>query len=73
MASETRQTVAPITVGALGGLSGLKIEIAGEFGLRVAATGKPGGASVTTLGNPLITITGTLLGLIPLTIPPVQL
>lgn len=73
VASETRQTVAPITLGALGGIQDLRIEIAGEFGLRVAASGKPGGASVTTLGNPLITITGNLLGLIPINLPPVQL
>lgn len=64
--SETRQTFAPITLlpagGVLGGLASLEIEVAGEFGFRVHATGKPGGASVTTLGNPLITITGSVAG-----------
>ena len=64
--SETRQTVAPITVGALGGaggLGGLQIEIAGEFGLRVVATGKPGGASAQYTGNPLITIRTVTAGI----------
>jgi hypothetical protein len=59
MVSETRQHVAPIGVlntplTALGG--GLTIEVAGEFGLRATATGKPGGASVEVLGNPVLTI-----------------
>lgn len=71
--SETRQTVAPINIGALGGVAGLTIEVAGEFGLRTVATGKPGGASVTHLGNPLITISGSLLGAIPINLPPVRL
>jgi hypothetical protein len=69
--SETRQTVAPIVVspagGLLAGLASLQIEVAGEFGLRTIATGKPasvpgGGARVETLGNPLLTITGSILG-----------
>ncbi|MDP1805760.1 MAG: hypothetical protein Q8K72_11375, partial [Acidimicrobiales bacterium] len=63
VASETRQTVAPITVG------GLLIEVAGEYGMRVAATGKPGGATVTTLGTPVLTI--STLAVPPL--PPVPL
>ncbi len=54
VASETRQTVAPIEV------AGLLIEVAGEYGMRVAASGKPGGATVTTLGTPILTITGPL-------------
>ena len=63
VASETRQTVAPITV------AGLLIEIAGEYGLRVAASGKPGGATVTTLGTPILTISGPL----GVAIPPITL
>jgi len=50
--SETRQTVAPIAIAG----TPITIEIAGEFGFRVAATGKPGGASAGYTGNPLITI-----------------
>jgi hypothetical protein len=61
--SETRQTVAPITVAALGGLGGLQIEVAGEFGLRVVATGKPGGASAQYTGNPLITVRTVTAGI----------
>jgi hypothetical protein len=72
LVSETRQTVAPISVAALEGVGGLTIEVAGEFGLRAIATGKPGGASVEYTGNPLITITGTLLGL-PLNVPAISL
>ncbi|HJV09470.1 MAG TPA: hypothetical protein VJ653_07305, partial [Acidimicrobiales bacterium] len=79
--SETRQTVAPIVVspagGILSGLASLQIEVAGEFGLRTIATGKPasvpgGGARVETLGNPLLTITGTLLGN-PIAVGPITL
>ena len=57
LASETRQTVAPISVGAnplTGGL--ITIEVAGEFVMRAIATGKPGGAKVEYSGNPVITI-----------------
>jgi hypothetical protein len=77
--SETRQTVAPIVVspagGLLSGLASLQIEVAGEFGLRTVATGKPasvpgGGARVETLGNPLLTITGSILGQ-PITVGPI--
>lgn len=42
IASETRQTIAPVTL--LGGL--LTIELLGEWVLRAIATGKPGGARV---------------------------
>lgn len=63
LVSETRQTVAPITLLALGGLGGLQIEIAGEFGLRAIATGKPGGARVEYTGNPLITISTVTAGI----------
>jgi hypothetical protein len=57
LVSETRQHVAPI--GVANSLFGdtIGIEVAGEFGLRVTATGKPGGASVETLGNPVVTVT----------------
>ena len=56
LVSETRQHIAPIGIAnsVLGDT--ITIEVAGEFGLRVTATGKPGGASVETLGNPIVTI-----------------
>jgi hypothetical protein len=58
LVSETRQHVAPIGVANIPGLDeAISIEVAGEFGLRVTATGKPGGASVETLGNPVVTVT----------------
>jgi len=69
VASETRQTVAPITVG-LAGVATLTIEVAGEYGLKTVATGKPGGATVTTIGTPVVTITGTILGA-PVNIAPI--
>ncbi|MEO7836964.1 MAG: hypothetical protein ABIS21_04925 [Acidimicrobiales bacterium] len=54
--SETRQTVAPITLlGTVPG-TGLLIEVAGEFGIRATATGKPGGASVVSIGTPVLTV-----------------
>ena len=62
LVAETRQTLAPISVN-LGGIQ-LLIEIAGEFGLRTVATGKPGapptGSSVTHLGDPILTISAVL-------------
>ena len=57
LVSETRQHVAPVGIlntAITGGV--LTVEVAGEFGLRVTATGKPGGASVEFLGNPVLTI-----------------
>ena len=61
--SETRQTVAPISVLANQALqTALTVEIAGEFGLRVVATGKPNGTSVSYTGNPVLTITSTVAG-----------
>jgi len=56
--SETRQTVAPITVlgAALPLPAAVTIEVAGEFVLRAIATGKPGGARIEYPGNPVITI-----------------
>jgi hypothetical protein len=51
--SETRQTVAPVAIGAA---TGVTLEIAGEFGLKATATGKPGGAKVEYTGNPVITL-----------------
>ena len=73
VATETRQTVAPITVAALGGLGGLQIEIAGEFGFRVVATGKPGGASAGYTGNPLLTISTVTAGVVTPIVGPVSL
>lgn len=70
MVSETRQTLAPIELNVLGALAptlgNLLIEVAGEFGLRTVATGKPGGASVTHLGDPVLTISTVLGGATPI-------
>lgn len=73
LVSETRQTLAPITLNILGGLGQLLIEVAGEYGLRTVATGKPGGASVTHLGDPLLTISTVLAGITTPVIGPVTL
>ncbi|MGI8806485.1 MAG: hypothetical protein ACR2KK_01265 [Acidimicrobiales bacterium] len=73
LVSETRQTVAPISVAALGGVGGLTIEIAGEFGLRAIATGKPGGASVAYTGNPLISVSTIVAGVVVPVIAPITL
>ena len=56
LVSEVRQIVAPVSI--LNTVAGptLLVEVAGEFGLRATATGKPGGASIEYLGNPIITI-----------------
>jgi hypothetical protein len=54
LVSETRQTLAPISLNIVPGTLSLRIEVAGEFGLRTVATGKPGGASVTHLGDPIL-------------------
>jgi len=56
--SETRQTVAPITVvgAALPAPAAVTIEVAGEFILRAIATGKPGGSRIEYPGNPVITV-----------------
>ena len=59
--SETRQTVAPITL-LSSPLTGVLIEVAGEFGMRVIATGKPGGASAEYTGNPVITVSNIVAG-----------
>ncbi len=60
--SETRQTVAPISLLSTVPGTGLLIEVAGEFGLRAVATGKPGGASVTALGTPVLTVSSVVAG-----------
>jgi hypothetical protein len=73
LVSETRQTLAPISVNILGVLGSLLIEVAGEYGLRTVATGKPGGASVTHLGDPLITVSTVLAGVATPVIGPVTL
>ncbi len=73
LVSETRQTVAPISVANIGGVGGLLIEIAGEFGLRTIATGKPGGASVAYTGNPLVTISTVVAGVAIPTLGPISL
>ncbi|MFN2606781.1 MAG: hypothetical protein ABR511_02610 [Acidimicrobiales bacterium] len=52
LVSETHQHVAPISI--LGGA--ITIEVLGELGMRVTATGKPGGSSVQFLGNPVLTV-----------------
>ncbi|HET7720149.1 MAG TPA: hypothetical protein VFK43_09300, partial [Acidimicrobiales bacterium] len=73
LVSETRQTLAPITLDILGGLGELLIEVAGEYGLRTVATGKPGGASVTHLGDPLLTISTVLAGVTTPVVGPISL
>ena len=67
LVSETLQTVAPISV------AGLLIEIAGEFGLRTIATGKPGGASVAYTGNPLLTVSTVVAGVAVPVVAPIRL
>lgn len=72
--SETRQTVAPISLLANQALgTAITVEIAGEFGLRTVATGKPGGASVSYTGNPVLTVTSTTLGVVTPILGPVRL
>ena len=73
LVSETRQTLAPISLNILGNLGSLLIEVAGEYGLRTVATGKPGGATVTTLGDPLLTISTVLAGITTPILGPVTL
>jgi hypothetical protein len=74
VASETRQTVAPISLLANQTLgTAVTLEIAGEFGLRVVATGKPGGASVSFVGNPVLTVTSTVLGVPTTLVGPITL
>lgn len=78
LVSETRQTLAPIELNVLGSLLGgtlgnLLIEVAGEFGLRTVSTGKPGGSSVTHLGDPVLTISTTVGGTATPVIGPVTL
>lgn len=73
--SETRQTVAPISLLAdqLTNTA-ITIEIAGEIGMRTVATGKPGGSSVSYTGTPVLTITETVAGVpVPALLPPIQL
>ena len=61
--SETRQTIAPVSILASEALqSAITVEVVGELGMRVTATGKPGGSTVEYLGNPVLTITTTTLG-----------
>jgi hypothetical protein len=71
LVSETRQTLAPITLNL--GATAVIIEVAGELGLRTVATGKPGGASVTHLGDPLLTISTVTLGVTVPVLGPVTL
>jgi hypothetical protein len=74
VASETRQTVAPISLLANQTLgTAVTVEIAGEFGLRVVATGKPGGSSVSYTGNPVLTVTATTLGIVTPILGPISL
>jgi hypothetical protein len=71
--SETRQTVAPISLLSTTVGTGLLVEIAGEFGLRTVATGKPGGASVTALGTPVLTVSTVIAGVAVPVLGPVTL
>jgi len=54
MATETRMTVAPISIAPVAGATVATIEVLGEFVLKTVATGKPGGASISfaPAGNP---------------------
>ena len=66
LVSETHQHVAPISLLNVPGVGpAVTIEVAGDepggaFGLRATATGKPGGASIEFLGNPIVTVRGLL-------------
>jgi hypothetical protein len=71
--SETRQTVAPISLLSTVPGTGLLVEVAGEFGLKVVATGKPGGASVTSLGTPVLTVSTVVAGVTVPVVGPVTL
>jgi hypothetical protein len=71
--SETRQTVAPITLLGTTPGTGLLIEIAGEFGVRATATGKPGGASVASIGTPVLTVSTLVAGVPVPVVGPVTL
>lgn len=72
--SETRQTVAPISLLANQTLkTAITVEIAGEFGLRTVATGKPTGSSVSFIGNPVLTVTSTTLGVTTPLVGPITL
>lgn len=72
--SETRQTVAPISVLANQLTNtAVTVEIAGEFGLKVVATGKPGGSSVSYTGNPVLTVSTTVLGVTSNILGPIKL
>lgn len=74
VASETRQTVAPVSLLANQALgTAITLEVAGELGLRVVATGKPGGSSVSYLGNPVLTVTATTLGVTTPVLGPITL
>jgi hypothetical protein len=67
MVSETHIIVAPVTLASVGGLvAPATLSVVGEFVLRVTATGKPGGASVTfapagtnSPTDPVVTLNGT--------------
>ena len=62
--SETRQTVAPVSILADQlTQTAITVEVVGELGLRVTATGKPGGASVEFLGTPVLRIAPVALGI----------
>lgn len=56
LVAETRQIVAPVSLLNTPLGPTLLVEVAGEFGLRATATGKPGGARIEYLGNPIITV-----------------
>jgi len=74
LVSQTEQTLAPISV-APGGLAGtgLLIEVDGPIGFRVVATGKPGGASAGYTGNPVITVSTNVAGIVVPVIGPITL
>lgn len=62
--SETRQTVAPISILANElTQTAITVEVLGEFGLRVTSTGKPGGSTAEYLGNPVLVVSSKLSAL----------
>jgi hypothetical protein len=63
--SETRQTVAPISILANQATNtAITLEVVGELGLRATATGKQGGSSVEFLGTPVLRITPVVAGIV---------
>lgn len=72
--SETRQTVAPVSLLANSALgTAITVEVGGEFGFRAVSTGKPGGSSVSYLGSPILTVSSTVAGITTNILGPIKL